>query len=242
MKNNPEGFDPLYGEERMDTEIPPNTESKEHRMKRLMGFRDFQKRTQEEKLALLGSGERVKALDAITTTTLPSSKKEMKKGVVLEIAEKRLISDEILRAYPLVYIGSGTDLEYTLALGGRITVMVDPILAIPEIRDELIEKVKKLGPGANIQNDTCVFEFDFGHGKERVSVELAAKAYSAENSEYELPDRIGAIVLYASQGPAGRITADDTMMDKMVEGGIIIEDTTVIKIKGGQKETIELGA
>jgi hypothetical protein len=241
MENNAESFDSLHDDESADM-VPPKAESKESRMKRLMGFRGFPKRTQEEKLALLGSEERVQALDSITTTTLPSSKKEMKKGVVLEVAERHLISEEILRTYPLVYLGSGIDIEYALALGGKIIVLVDPILAIPEIKTEAIEKIKHLSSDVVIEGDTCAFEFDFGNGKERVTTELVAKAYSKETDSYALPDKIGAMVLYASQGPRGRITVDNSVKERIIDGGIIIEDTTAIIIKDGQEELIELGS
>ncbi len=239
MENNAERFDPLHDDE---SALPSKVESKENRMKRLMGFRDFPKRTQEEKLALLGSEERVRALDAITTTTLPPSKKEMKKGAALEVAEQHLVSEEILRTYPLVYLGSGTDIEYVLALGGRNITLVDPILAIPEIKTEVIEKIKRFASDVEIKSDECVFEFDFGHGDERVTAQLVAKAYTQETGAYELPDKIGALVLYASQGPGGRITADSSIKERMVDGGIIIEDTTVTLIKDGQEELIELGS
>lgn len=207
----------------------------------MLGLRDFPKRTSEEKVELLGSEQRVRTLDNITTTTLPISKKEMKKGVVLEIIEKKLLSDEILRNYPIVYIGSGTDVEYPLALGGRNIVMVDPILEDEQAINELIGKIKTL-TDQDVQNNfgKITFTFDFGSGSENVVVELATRPYDKTiEDRYEIPDNSGAIVLFASQGPSGLVRVDDNMKEKLVEGGVIIEDTTLMKKSG---ENVELGS
>ncbi|PIQ91731.1 MAG: hypothetical protein COV70_02140 [Parcubacteria group bacterium CG11_big_fil_rev_8_21_14_0_20_39_22] len=123
MEKYPKNFNSPYDGNGEDDEyefvIPSQFKMGKEEIKRKLGFRDFPKRTIEEKRGLLGSEERVRALDAITTTTLPASKKEIKKGVVLEVAEQNLISPEVLRNNLLVYIGSGTDIEYALALGGE---------------------------------------------------------------------------------------------------------------------------
>ena len=95
-------------------------ETREQKIRKMLGLRDFPQKTLEEKKNILGSDQRVQVLDSIATTTHPNSKKEVKKGVVLEIAEKKLIAPEILEKYPIVYIGSGTDIEYPLALGEEI--------------------------------------------------------------------------------------------------------------------------
>ncbi|MEI6553225.1 MAG: hypothetical protein WCO09_01530 [bacterium] len=223
----------------------PSSESKEQRLKRMLGFRIFPKRTPEEKLALLGSEERLRSLDAITTTTYPLSKKEIKKGAVLEITERNLLPVELLTEHPLVYIGSGTDIEYPLALGGRDIRMIDPILSDERAKAELIEKIRqlikedqKIGDGQKLG-----FLFDFGNGKEEVSVELVEKPYSPEDAEgYVIPDNVGLIVLYAAQSPGGRVAVDENMKSKLVEGGAILEETTIIKPgKNGEENIIELG-
>ena len=130
----------------------------------MLGFRDFPKRTDEEKKELLGTEQRMKVFDSISTTTLPVSKKEMKKGAILEIIEKKLLSDKILRDHPVVYIGSGTDVEYPIALGGRNIVMIDPILADEQAIKEVLEKIKRV-TNQETQNDNgkIVFSFDFGN-------------------------------------------------------------------------------
>ena len=219
------------------------TESKEQKLKRRLGFRDFPQRNFEEKKVLLGSNERVRALDAITTTTLPVSKREVKKGVVLEIAEKYLISSELLRQHPLVYIGSGTDIEYPLALGGRNIIMVDHILKDEIIQKEVVEKVRKLIEEEPIVSGQKIdFSFDFGNGKESVSVELVAKSYSPKDiNGYNIPSNTGLIVLYASQGPSGTVSIDENMKLKLTEEGVILEETRIIKTEENKEKIIELG-
>jgi hypothetical protein len=217
-----------------------NPETREAKIRRMLGLRDFPKRTQEEKLKLLGSQQRLNVLNSITTTTLPISKKEMKKGAVLEIIEKRLLSDEILRNHPLVYIGSGIDIEYPLALGGRHIIMVDPIFVDETAISEVIERIKvACNKEAKDDDGKLSFTFDFGSSNEDVLVELSAKPYSNSNEGYVIPENTGAIVLYASQSPSGVVRVDEHMKSKLVENGIIIEDTTVTK--KGDVNVVELG-
>jgi len=92
----------------------PKSESRDAMIRRLMGKRDFPQRTDEDRLRILKSEDRVRALNAITTTTLPPAKKEMKKGAVLQIAEENLIQEDILKSRQVVYIGSDIDAEYPL--------------------------------------------------------------------------------------------------------------------------------
>ncbi|MEI6346235.1 MAG: hypothetical protein WCO79_03310 [bacterium] len=216
----------------------PKFESKDQRMRRLLGLRDFPKRTVEEKRMLLGSEQRLAALDAITTTTLPVSKKEVKKGIVLELADKAIISADTLRTHPLVYIGSGTDIEYPLAIGGRQIQMVDTLLSDEKMQEEVIAKITKLISAApEVSSGTIHFTFDFGSGPEPVSVMLVSKflPYFEEKrleGDFVLPSDIGAIVLYASQGPGGCVGVTDAMKEKLVDGGAIVVEHQVITKNG----------
>jgi hypothetical protein len=212
-------------------------------VKRLLGLRDFPRKTPEEKRRILKSSMRVKALDAITTTTLPISKREIKKGVVLEIAEKGLFTEELLKRNPTVYLGAGTDVEYPLALGARNITLVDPILEDEKVQQEVIERVRNLiGVEPTINGETLRFKFDFGEGEEEVEVELIARPYlgaSAQENNYKLVQDIGVVLLFASQGPSGHIRADDSMKEKLVKGGVIIDGHRLNPKEG---KVIELGS
>ncbi len=213
-------------------------------MRRLLGLRTFPKRTTEEKRTLLGSDQRFAALDSITTTTLPVSKKEVKKGIVLELVDKALISSELLKDHPLVYIGSGIDVEYPLAIGGRMIQMVDTLLSDPKMQEEVIAKIAKLiSKNPDVVGNTLHFNFDFGSGQESVSIELVPKflPYSEEKrleDDFMLPSDIGVVLLYASQGPGGSVKVSDAMKERLVDGGVIIDDYQIITKDG---VTTELG-
>lgn len=187
---------------------------------------------------MLGSEQRLRALNAITTTTLPVSKSEVKKGIVLELTDRALISPEMLRTHPLVYIGSGTDVEYPLAIGGRSIQMVDTLLVDPKMQDEVVAKIARLiNQTPEILNDTIHFAFDFGSGPESVSVMLVPKflPYSEEKrleDDFVLPSDMGAILLYASQGPGGSVRVTDAMKEGLVDGGVIINDYSVVTKDG----------
>ena len=216
-------------------------ETKEQLMKRLMGLRDFPLRTVDEKRALLGSDSRVFVLDAISTTTNPASKREIKKGIVLEVTEKGLIPEEVLKHNPIVYIGSGTDVEYPLALGGRNIIMVDPLLGHEEARQELVQKIEGIiADNPLIEDKVISFKFDFGNGPEDVKVELVTKHYPYSEDrrtedDYDLPEEIGAAILYA---PAGVIIDDSKVRERLTDGGVIINEYTVTKKDG---ESVDMG-
>ncbi len=225
----------------MESVPKPQIESKERRIKLLLGLRDFPKKNQDEKRALLGSEQRVAVFDTISTTTNPASKREVKKGIVLEAVEKRLVSGELLRQHPLIYIGSGTDVEYPLALGGRSILMVDPIFGHEEARQELIEKIRKIVAENSVIEDTAInFKFDFGEGPENVRVEMVAQHYpysedKRKEGDYNLPQENGVILLYA---PDGVIIKENLLREKLVEGGIIINEYTLTNKDG---RSIEMG-
>lgn len=203
----------------------PSRETENQRMRHLLGLREFPKRNVEEIRLLLGSDQRLAALEAIATDTLPRSKKDVKKGIALEAAEKGLISKEVLQGHSLTYIGSGTDIEYPLALGARIITMVDPIFADPKAQEEVLEKVKRLISKTPVVSGKILnFQFDFGEGQEEVTVKLVAKSYPYTEgvraaNDFDIEPDTGVIVLYASQGPRGQVSVRDSMKEKLSAGG-----------------------
>jgi hypothetical protein len=218
------------------------SETKEQKMRRLLGLRSFPKMTDDEKKKLLGSEERLEVLKRIKTITLPAgAKAEVKKGVVLEMIKSHLVSDEVLRNHPLVYIGSDTDIEYPLALGGRHIVMVDPVLADNEAIKEILVRIEtiakeKIPLGEDKQ---LSFDFDFGNGKEKVTVQIEARLYGGEGG-YKLPANTGLIVLYAS----GVFSNEDKeMKSKLAPGGAILEETRLLTKdwNTGEEETTQFG-
>ena len=226
----------------MEQEPIFNEEAERSRARELLGLRDFPERTRVEKRELLRSGERLATFENITTNTWPVKKKsEMKRGVVLELVKKDLLTTEILQTHPLVYIGSGLDVEYPLALGGRHIIMVDPIFSDPQSEEEIIKKIKKIierEVNKGFLTGQINFTFDFGVGVEPVIVQLVPKMYERDDNGGVIPDQAGAIVLYASHGPSGRVEIDDSMRLKLIDGGIILSEVKVIKKDGG---VVELG-
>jgi hypothetical protein len=212
-------------------------------IKRLLGLRDFPARTDEEKLTTLRSKARKSALDAIDTTTNPRKKREIKKGVVLEVVERNLVSENLLQEYPLVYIGSGTDVEYPLALGSRRIVLVDPIFTLTEACDDVLQRVKAVAGCTPHKKEGGHYEFpfDFGSGVETASLTLVAVPFSNDNEDvgYKLPEKVGVILLFAPQGSGNRLEVGEHMTDSLVSGGVIISEHHV-HTKTGTR--IDLGA
>ncbi|MES2225682.1 MAG: hypothetical protein V4480_02635 [Patescibacteria group bacterium] len=214
--------------------------------KRMLGIRDFEPIPLDTKAKLLGSNERIMALQAVDTTTMPRGPvREMKRSIVLEILKQGLLSTEVLRNNPMVYIGSGTDVEYPLALGGRHIIMVDPVFEQQQAIQEVIDRIEHLiAKGMEKDRNRLTFDFDFGEGSEQVVVELVPSAYDADlgSEGYALPDAIGHLVLYASQGPTGAVSISQEMKSKIVENGAIIQEADITKIaRNRQEERISLG-
>lgn len=70
-----------------------------------------------------------KAFEQIDAATVPRKGAiEHKKRTVIEVREKKLIDQEVLKNNPTVYVGAGIDFEYPLSLGAREIILVDPVL------------------------------------------------------------------------------------------------------------------
>lgn len=204
----------------------------------------------ERKEKLLASSKRKAAFDNIDTST--GFRKEMimqKQGVVSEVIEQNLISEKILKNYPTVYLGSGTDIEYPLALGSREIEMVDYILDNPGARQEISRRIEALvGQSVAVDGDKIIFKFDFGSGSETVLVNLRPMIHSnqeggSQADKYMFPEKIGLILGFAAQGPAGRIELGRDIKSKLVEDGAVLWNTEFTKIDYAtkQEKVIKLG-
>ncbi|MEI7792274.1 MAG: hypothetical protein WCI57_02195 [Candidatus Berkelbacteria bacterium] len=198
-------------------------------MKMLGLDRSYKNFSPDERGKFLITPERMRAFDGISTTTNPKREKAaQKKGIVSEILYGNLVLADVLKKYPTLYLGSGTDIEYPLALGSREIIMVDYIFIDREAVDQIIEKVKDItGHEPEIKDDEIRFIFDFGEGEEEVIVKLIAKNYSPDQQAPEAftsPEKIGMILTFVPLGPMGMIVTGDDLKSKVVPGGVILED------------------
>lgn len=213
---------------------------------RLLGLdRKYQGFTDESLRQYLPSEERRSAYERIETSTLPKKRKiEQKKNIVAEVLQNVLIPEEILKEKSTVYLGSGTDIEYPLALGARNIEMVDYIFEDERAKEEVIARLNAVNVrNIRISNGGIKFDFDFGQGLELVSVALEPKAFDphgdvmlAKIDPYLPPEEIGLIMCFAAQGPAGTIDLNDDIKSKLAPGGIMLIDENLIRIN---KETGE---
>lgn len=99
---------------------------------------------------------------------------------VLEMSESLRITFENGR---VVYIGSGDDWEFAVALGAKDIDMVDPDFDGKNLRSSLFSSVQSFDPHASlikVNGDTTIrFSIDIGYGIEQVS--LHPKAMSVSN-------------------------------------------------------------
>jgi hypothetical protein len=230
-------------------ETPKYRES-EKRARQLLGLDIiWELLTEDEKEKLLKSKERMSTYKNIDTTTNPRQEKiKQKKGIISEIVRGGLISEGILKNFSTVYIGSGVDIEYPLALGARKIEMVDPLFEDQKAVDYIIEKLSSLLGKEITQDEEGVLNvlFDFGDGPETLSIRLVSKPYHQEISGLEkpkemylLPDKIGLILLFASY-----VDPDKNMESHIVEDGGILYGRTLAKYLHGavaEPEIIELG-
>ncbi|MCX6810214.1 MAG: hypothetical protein NTY30_00535 [Candidatus Berkelbacteria bacterium] len=228
--------------------VPPIDEDKSRKdALRLLGL-DRNYRTlvpDQDKQEYLVAAERISAYENIDTTTNPRQRKiDQKKGIVSEIVKENLISPEILKGYITVYLGSGTDVEYPLAIGARHLKMVDYILDDPKAQQEILERLERiLGTKVSIEENEISFPFDFGEGAETVRIELDALTYTPEIEVEGTQDGVGLIICYAAQGPSGKIEIGDNLKSQVVQGGVIIKDSQVIRLntETGEEEIEDIG-
>ncbi|MEA3355310.1 MAG: hypothetical protein U9Q63_02370 [Patescibacteria group bacterium] len=174
-----------------------------------------------------------------------------KKLIVKEIWEKDFINLEILRQYTAVYFASGNDIEYPLCLGARKLMLVDPkfkyntdvqevINKINQITEEEVRVIEEEG------NPIVEFQFDFGKGQEKVSVEFSPTFYAAKlvkeshkratdllgsgsdhgqqkYDTFNISEPIGLLMGFRSHGV--RAEQAQNVVNQVVPGGYVLTDT-----------------
>lgn len=197
-----------------------------------IGVRDFDERSEAERNALLGSPMRQKAFDSLDTVTpFRAVQREQKKNTALELIA-RVVTPELLKSHPLVYIGSGSDVEYPLVLGARDIVLIDPVFRSPDAAGTIAARVEQLtSVQPHIEENTISFEFEFEQGKpEPVCVTLIPESYPVHEAETErvLPPDAGYIVLFASKSIDTVVRPDEYMLQRLAPGGAIIDGPDVV--------------
>lgn len=233
-----------------------NRNSQERRARHLLGLDiEWNLLNGEERGNILQSRERMTAYDNIDTTTTPRGPKiREKQGIVSEITRNNLLSEELLQTSPTVYLASGDDIDYPLALGARNIELVDPAFANPKAIESLERRLSRiLGKTIKLDNKGSILvEFDYGKGLKNISIRVSPKFYIQEeqmgvrktDTSYNLPKEVGLVILFASQGPNGSIQHDREIEQRIIAGGAILDGRTLTKYpKGpnGNAETIELG-
>lgn len=244
------------GDQDQDDESTPALSWQERQKKseiearRLMGLNiEWQPLTPAEQGARLGSAERIASYSNIDTTTHPRGPRiREKQGIVAEIVRQELLSQELLRTLPTVYLGSGTDVDYPLALGARKIKLVDPIFSNPEAVKILEGRLKQiLRREVKLNAEGAIdISFDFGSGPEVLSITAVPKIYYQEGMSFDRPDetyvfpeKVGLVILFASQGPGGQIRREQAIEQYIVEGGAILADRTLLKYPRGSQGEVE---
>lgn len=176
-----------------------------------------------------------RVLSSIEAKSLPPDiSAGMKKLIALETRERGLLDDRLLREYPTVYIGSGIDVEYPLALGARKLVMLDP--SLDSERAGLVTK-KLRGYVSDVEENgsECRFQFDFGSGPEEVSVTLAPDVF-VDGADFRKepdgpdrfvpPERVGMFLCYQSVEPS----QDPEAFERLVSGGYVVSNFSLASL------------
>jgi hypothetical protein len=201
---------------------------------------------------VLGSRERIQAFDRIDTSTLPRAQRiREKKGIVSEVISRHLLPDELLRTHSAVYLGSGTDIEYPLALGCRNIVMIDPILETSGAVDEIVSRIRSilLTEASLIRNQqNMTFDCDFGGGPEVVTVQLDGRRFEPSATAGDIAavgpiKRVGLILCFAAQGPHGEVEVPKELVSRVVDGGFMLVNHQLHHLSSttNEPEIIELG-
>ncbi|MBI4160564.1 MAG: hypothetical protein HY506_01520 [Candidatus Yanofskybacteria bacterium] len=154
-------------------------EQHRERAKELLGLNKKENPIDPQKVqAIFTTPETRKVFEQIDAATMPRKGAiEHKKRTVLEVREKNLIDQEVLKNNPTVYVGAGIDFEYPLSLGARDIILVDPILKEPTAVQKLKERVKTItGTDPNEVSET---EINFQLNDEDVSIKFAPALYGS---------------------------------------------------------------
>ncbi len=207
----------------------PEESSLEKRMKAAANARKATL-TPERIRSLLPSEDLQKAFGAIKAQTMSLFNLAVleKQQNVLEVREKGIPNEAVMKEFPLVYVGSGTDIEYPLSLGSRNVLMVDPFLGDPKGIESLRRKITALS-GANVTEDSGRFRFmfDFGAAKEEVSITVDPRVYAKggddhveQKERFTPPAEIGGLLAFQSGDP----TEDLETVNCIVPGGLILSN------------------
>ncbi len=176
---------------------------------------------------LLPSDDLRKAFKSITASTISMFNLAVleKQQNVLEIRERNIANEKILKDFPTVYIGAGIDIEYPLSLGSRNIIMVDPSLKEIYLIEELRQKIRNLSEEVPREDQNhFYFKFDFGKGKEDTVITIDPRIYANEDNaaidrvdRFMPPDKIGTILAFQSENPAqNRETIEHLLPDGLI--------------------------
>lgn len=145
---------------------------------------------------------------------------KIKTGIsLLPLIEKSNIGN-----YPLLYIGSNLDLEFSLILQAKKIIMLDPCFSNEENIGKVLQKVITYDhrqPEINrisSWHTRISFYFDFGRTPEKVIIDLVAKTYQ----EYEIILPLGYVIEFNSKLDHTLFKPD--VLDKLLVGGLIINN------------------
>jgi len=177
------------------------------------------------------SSDQRQAFRSLTLSTFDSGHEELlhyKKATILDVRKKKAVDQDIVRNYDTVYIGSDIDIGYSLCLGSRKVILVDPIFSDHNRRDHALEQIAYItGEQPKRTSDKSYsFFFDFGSGKEEASVTFEQEPYASkkEFSPYNLPQQVGMILSFLT--PSGLTRGHNldaqAVRDNLVAGGMIL--------------------
>lgn len=108
----------------------------------------------------------------------------LKKILVGEIYERKLLSEDVLRNKELLYLGSSSDIELPLALGARKIRLLDPVLRVCEPMYLLAAKIRRYSRGrhSDLRKRVIEFEFDFGAAAETVELIIDQRQFSSRQT------------------------------------------------------------
>ena len=188
------------------------------------------------------SPDLIRAYENIHTDSVGAESANLEKTEIALNLREGFEEDGILKKEKLLYIGSGTDIEYPLLLGGRNLLFIDPVFEDEEKIKELEQRIKTLDPEARIVQENGQFKaclnFCPGEGeKESVTVEVLPIGIQ----DYSPSDSVGGILAFNSRGPSELLSifTNQQLLEKIIKGGYILDnESSPIRLKAAQ-ETIE---
>jgi hypothetical protein len=184
----------------------------------------------------------------LSITTSPEFTRKLlddKTKMLIEVLQSGRLPQDILKTYETIYVSSGIDIELPLCLGARKITLVDPELSDEAIFQSLLSKINALDAQAIVfteKEKTLIrFNFDFGKGKENVSIKIEPKIFGKEHAAhhkdgepYELPNEVGLVLGYRTQDA---LINDSEVRDKLVPGGVVLVDDLTMTVHEYYEET-----